>query len=394
MTNRPPRILFLSHSASRNGATIVLLHLLRWLKQKVDYPIEVVINGRGELVPEFKAVAPTKIWRSPAFLTAGLPRRWREALRPRLEAQSLRLLLRNRQFDLAYLNTAALWQHLPMVAKSSRSVLWHIHELAYALRLNLGRDGHRQVFPLATRFVAASQSVRDTLVSEFEVPASKVDTVNEFIPLLKISAEERLAKRRRIRQQLGWPENAFVVGGCGALGWRKGTDVFLQIAHYLNQTAGGGEFRFLWVGGGGADRERLEFDHDVQAFGLQERCRCVASNAEVLDYYCAMDVFALTSREDPFPLVMLEAGALDLPVVCFAGSGGGPEFVADGAGLMVPYLDVAGFSTQLQSLRKSPQIRERLGAEASRAVRTRYSIEVQAPKVLQSIEACLAAACG
>jgi glycosyltransferase involved in cell wall biosynthesis len=92
--------------------------------------------------------------------------------------------------------------------------------------------------------------------------------------------------------------------------------------------------RFLWLGGETTGDRVLEFAHDVQALGLQGVCQRVAANSNVFDYYCAMDVFALTSREDPFPLVMLEAGSLGIPVVCFAGSGGTQEFVQDDAGLI------------------------------------------------------------
>src|SRR5205085_2062404 len=122
----------------------------------------------------------------------------------------------------------------------------------------------------------------------------------------------------------------------GSLGWRKGTDLFLQIAKTIDDSARCDRVRFLWVGGDLAGRDALEFDHDLQAFGLEDRCMRVPVTGEVLDYYHAMDVVALTSREDPFPLVMLEAGANRVPVVCFADSGGGPEFVDGDAGRIAP----------------------------------------------------------
>lgn len=111
---------------------------------------------------------------------------------------------------------------------------------------------------------------------------------------------------------LGWPEDAFVVGGCGSIGWRKGTDLFLQIAHAINRTKGYEKVRFLWVGGEIQNQESLEFSHDAYVLGLQY-CHRIPTTAEVFDFYCAIDIFALTSREDPFPLVMLEAGAHGVP---------------------------------------------------------------------------------
>src|SRR5207245_2574678 len=139
-------------------ATILLLHLLRWLKAQTNYDFEVLVNGGGGLVDEFRAIGPTKVWRNPSFLLGSLPKRWRTALKPRLEAQLLKGLLRGRQYDLVHLNTVANWRHAPFLASRSRSLLWHVHELEYAVRLIMGDEGWRQTFSLARRFVAASSS--------------------------------------------------------------------------------------------------------------------------------------------------------------------------------------------------------------------------------------------
>lgn len=55
--NAKKRILFVSHAATRNGATILLLHLLRWLKKHADYQLEILVNGSGELISEFQSMA-------------------------------------------------------------------------------------------------------------------------------------------------------------------------------------------------------------------------------------------------------------------------------------------------------------------------------------------------
>lgn len=152
--------------------------------------------------------------------------------------------------------------------------------------------------------------------------------------------------------------------------------------------------RFLWVGGNIRGRDALEFEHDRRALGLDGVCARVPAATDVLDYYCAMDVFALTSREDPFPLVMLEAGANGLPVVCFADSGGGPEFVESDAGLIAPCQDVMAFANHLLKLHDEPHLREELGAGALSKVRANYSTEAQAPRLSKTIERYLGGVSG
>jgi glycosyltransferase involved in cell wall biosynthesis len=393
MANSPTRILFLCHSASLNGATILLLHLVRWLKTKVDWEIEVLVNGRGPLLDEFKSTCRTTVWRSPASLLNVLPKNWQNSLQAYqkpLEALYMKALLSGRSYDLIYANTGATWQQVSILSKDAPALLWHIHELEYGLRLSVGEERINHVFKDIAKFVAVSNSVRDTLSREFKVPADRIDLVHGFVPLPDIASEEHQLRRQQVKIKLGWAQDTFVVGGCGSLGWRKGTDLFLQIAQIVSRTDGYENIRFLWVGGGNQDKESLEFDHDVRALGLQEQCRRVIATEEISDYYCAMDVFALTSREDPFPLVMLEAGAYNVPTVCFEGSGGGSEFIGEDADLVAPYLDIITFAALLMKLHDEPDCRAQFGKSALEKVRMHHTVECQGPKLLQSIEACLA----
>jgi len=384
-----PRILFVSHSASRNGASLLLLHLLRWLRDHVDYELEVLMSGTGELLEDFRGLCKTRVWRDPAATLEGWPRRWKKRLQPDIASQCLSWWMAGRKYDLVYLNTAATHPYVSVLARHAGSVLWHIHELGYALRLAMGEQSVEAALRNAGRFISVSRSVTSTLVEEFRIPADRVDLVHGFVPFPDQTPAEVASIRRRIRRQLGWSDEAFVVGGCGSLGWRKGTDIFLQIAHRLCGMQGNDATRFLWVGGEAGGNESLQFQHDVRAFGLAGRCTMISNTANAVDYYHAMDVFALTSREDPFPLVMLEAGARGLPVVCFDRSGGALEFVGHDAGLIADYLDVDTFAAHLVALSKSPKLRRQLGIAAAQKVKVNHVVSTQGPKVAESINRCL-----
>ena len=79
-----------------------------------------------------------------------------------------------------------------------------------------------------------------------------------------------------------------------------------------------------------------------------------------------------------------------LPVVCFADSGGGPEFVGEDAGIVVPYLDLDAFSHALRNLRSSTAARQTMGDVARRKVMSNYGVDTQGPKLLESMQRCLA----
>jgi glycosyltransferase involved in cell wall biosynthesis len=110
-----------------------------------------------------------------------------------------------------------------------------------------------------------------------------------------------------------------------------------------------------------------------------------------LDYIAAFDVFALVSREDAFPLAIMEAAAVGVPTVCFDGAaGGGCEFVEADAGRVVPYLDLDAMAERVLEFLRDDELRSRLGQRARRKVRERYDISVMAPKLVRTIERMLA----
>ena len=105
--------------------------------------------------------------------------------------------------------------------------------------------------------------------------------------------------------------------------------------------------------------------------------------------FAAMDVFALTSREDPFPLVMLEAAAAGVPLVCFAGGGGAPEFAHPDAGRVAAYLDVAGMAAAVSDLLEREEERQRMGQIAAERVRKRHTVDQAGPVLVDVIRRSL-----
>jgi glycosyltransferase involved in cell wall biosynthesis len=394
LEKRPPSILFLAHSASRNGASILLLQLLRWLKARTDWHVEVLIDGRGPLLRELGELAPLIVWRFPSLPERLSPTSPAGRLHASMQRAYARALLRGRSFDLLYANTSAVWPKVQVLGTIAPAMLWHIHELEYALRVSIGRDRPEDALRRATRVVAVSRSVGDVLRERFGVPAERIDLSYGFVANVEPSAAERRLRRQRVLETLGWPADAFVVGGCGSLGWRKGSDLFLQIADTIRRTPGGEPARFIWVGGPPDGRDSLEFAHDLAALGLQSLVARVPDTGDAALLYDAMDAFALTSREDPFPLVMLEAGAHGLPVICFEKSGGACEFIAEGGGIAVPYLDVREYAARLVQLGLDRTLRERLGTAARQTVQRAHVVEVQGPIILTAMERCMTQAPG
>jgi len=149
------------------------------------------------------------------------------------------------------------------------------------------------------------------------------------------------------------------------------------------------DVHFVWAGGDADGPTRGGLLLDARRLGLGDRIRFVGPLEHPAELFAAMDVFALTSREDPFPLVMLEAAAAGVPLVCFAGGGGAPEFTHPDAGRVAAYLDVAGMATAISDLLEREDERQRMGQIAADRVRKRHTVDQAGPVLMDVIQRSL-----
>jgi len=136
----------------------------------------------------------------------------------------------------------------------------------------------------------------------------------------------------------------------------KNHEMFLRVAERLR-----GEARFV-VYGDGADRARLE----QRARGVAE----FAGTRDAAEIYAAIDVLALTSRNEGTPLAIIEAMAAGVPVIATAVGGvvdllGDVEETRGGfdireRGVTAPSDDDVAFAAGLRSLLHDAELRARL----------------------------------
>jgi glycosyltransferase involved in cell wall biosynthesis len=228
------------------------------------------------------------------------------------------------------------------------------------------------------QWIVPAQCVKDVVV-QMGGAASAVQVVQEFINV-PAWTNASASDRSELLRKLGIPDNAFVVGGSGTVDWRKGTDLFVQLAALWRRTARDANTYFVWVGGSPESEFFKLAQLEAERAGVIERVRLVPSAADPFPYYRAFDVLCLTSREDPFPLVCLEAAAMAKPIVCFD-TGGMPEFVEQDAGFVVAFPDLEGMASAVDLIRADASLREQLGARARTKVESRNDVKVLAPRI-------------
>ena len=221
--------------------------------------------------------------------------------------------------------------------------------------------------------LGVSNAVRDDMRSCLpDWPAERIETLYNRIDVEAVQAEQ--VSREAAREHLGLPQDAWVVGNVGRLHPDKDQATLIRgFAQALPQLPAGS---LLVIMGSG----RLE--SDLKALVLQlDISDSVRFSGQVPNgrrYFKAFDVFALSSDHEPFGMVLLEAMAAGVKVIC--SDCGGAREVVQGVGDLFPLGDASVLSQcikhqlQIDGMQKMHvDVQERLQRSFSdRAVRQQF----------------------
>lgn len=379
------KVLFIGHEASRSGAPLLMLELMKWLGANSTIKPFLLLKKGGEIESDYRAIASTSCYTDEYNrLNRGIHRSVLRKLHlSSVRQPNLTKLFPAQEYPVVYANTVDTCDLAVQLIGAGRQFIHHIHELPYMTEYLGATKILQTAVPNTDFYIADSYAVRDFLVTSIRVPPAKIHVIHPF-PVAVNEIDCHNATTQTLRRQLGIPDDAFVIGMCAGVDWRKGTDLFVQLAMHVAKL-GMSNCHFVWLGGD--PRTHREALHDVARLGFQHVCHFVPTVLTPHAYFRALDLFALTSREDPFPVAMLEAAAAGLPIVCFANAGGAPEFVENDAGVVVPYLDVTTMATACIELLMDGSRRRKLGENARVKVQLRYTLEIQGPKFLAILKA-------
>jgi glycosyltransferase involved in cell wall biosynthesis len=328
-----PRLLLIGHDAFPSGAQHNLLNQGRVLRHSFGVDIEFLLLDGGKLEDAYRQVGPLTIASSDAVLCA------------RLKA------LAEQGFTHAIINTTAASHVVPQVRAAGIDPIVLVHELPRIIREKHLTAGARAAIEQARLTVFAAPFVRDEL---FAFLGAAPNDRTMILPQGSYKAIEYNPEAgARLSADFGLTNRDRLVIGVGYADLRKGFDLFLQLWRLLRPTtpatSGKPSHRvcLIWIGGidPGLNEWLAAEIGDAEATGT---FRMAGYRDDMAAVFSAADAFALTSREDPFPTVVLEALSAGLPVVAFDRSGGIPDMLRDTEqGTVVPYGDVAAMAAAI-----------------------------------------------
>ena len=328
-----------SHDAQFNGAQLLALNLVRTLTRTLNYDVHVVVYGPGPLMPEFEAVSRVHDFASP-----GLNQEDKLAIIRDLYAGGARI---------AICNTSVVGEAVELFKLAGFSVVSLVHELPQIIRERRLEGSVERIATHADHVVFPAETVRDNFRTLVDLPLKRCVVQPQGVLVPNVYFGRREAARQELRSQLRLPAHARIVLGMGYGDHRKGIDWFVDAGIRVN--AGRDDVFFVWVGAHEPSafakaRASLDRSGSSARFLFLEPVR----NAQL--FFAGADAYLMTSREDPFPNVILDALDGGLPVVGFEGAGGFVELLKRGCGVLVPFGDTDKMAAAVLRLLDSPAV--------------------------------------
>lgn len=222
---------------------------------------------------------------------------------------------------------------------------------------------------LGAGFHAITEAVAASAVADLRIPRSKITVIPRGRDEQRLGRPS-VQRRQAARQELGLDQDAFVVLNVGRCEFQKGQTTLLEAV------AGGRlpENTMLVVAGrAGAETPALE--RLVAEHGLESRVRFLGHVDGVADLLAAADVFAFPSRFEGLGGAVLEAMALQVPVVA-TDIPALREVLDDGRlGLLVPVDDPAALEGAILSVHDDPAAATERAAAARQEFEDRYTLD-------------------
>lgn len=349
-------ILHVIDTTGPGGAETVFIDLVSQLPAD-RYRSVVVIRGKGWVYEELKrrGVKPYIIDAKGSFNWRYLNSLYRIIRRERVDLVQSHLLGSN-----VYSAIAALLSRVPVVATFHGAVDIAQQERLKWLKFMLIRVGTSKV-------VAVTDSLRDELLERTRLRSGQIEVINNGIETEKF----RLPRSHRLRDENGWPDDAYVIGSLGNIRPAKGYDILLQAAAKLLQKSS--NYRFVIAGQG-----KGELYEDLlslrESLGLEDVVHFLGFVDEPAEFLANIDIFLSSSISEGLPLSAIQAMVAGLPVVATR-CGGYQKLIKDGEnGCLVDVGDPDALVSGIENVASDKGLQKKLSDNARSYAMSRFDI--------------------
>lgn len=221
---------------------------------------------------------------------------------------------------------------------------------------------------LAAHFHAITQSVKDMAVQRLRIPAPKISVVYRGRNPERLGQRSE-TRRARVREALGIGPSTWVTLNAARQEFQKGQSLLFDAFARVDRAD-----KLLLIAGRRGNAS-AELEAKARASGLGDRIRFLGHRDDVPDLMAAADVFALPSRWEGLGCVVLEAMALELPIVASDLPPLREIVTHEQSALLTTVGDSRALGDALQRLSHNPMLGVSLADRARKRFQDNYTLE-------------------
>lgn len=354
---RRRKVLFVSTPSAYSGAEESLCQLVGELNRKLYKPYALVgaCGYFTERLQQFGAevIVPNRDFSSNSvenfFFTLSTLRR----IKP----------------DLVHINAAS---GMPMIVAAKLLGIPVIYHLRVAVL-----QGIADYLKGSEAIIAVSEFVR-TEAERRDIEGNRIKVIIDGVDVDHFSRAN--FSKAVVRRELGLPPDVPIVLNIARFARNKRQDMLIAASELVRKRLP--DFHLVFVGEAEDQRYYSEIVEQIGRAGLASNATFLPFQRDIRRIEAAADVLVLCSDREPLGICLLEAMAMELPVVA-TNSGGSHEVFIDGVtGLKTPGGDVHGLAAAIESILTNPELAHRLGKSARRHAETEHTIQKHAKAVM------------
>ena len=217
------------------------------------------------------------------------------------------------------------------------------------------------------RFIVVSDALKEMLIHKRNIPDSTVVRIFNGIELDSFTPNPEFSS---FREQLQISRNTFLIGAIGRMVWQKGFEYLIRAIPMVIDAYP--DSKFLLVGDGPLN-ERLK--NLVRRFKIEKHVVFTGFRNDISEILSAIDLLAVPSIIEGFPMITLEAMAMMKPIIASNIDGISEQIIDGESGILIPPKDSDALAGSIIDTLRNKGLKKTLGINARKRVETAFSIE-------------------
>lgn len=292
------------HGAQYGGTSILGYDIAKALSNQ-GYFVDIIALGYGPLITQYANIANVQICTN------------------KNEFESCIIELKKKGFQKVICNGALTGKWISVLKDNNYFIVSLIHELSGVIEYFEAGQSVKNIIRESDALIYPANFVKNSIEKRYGVN-NNTHVFHQGLANATCSSISKSKAKENIANKLGFDKKCPLFINVATINERKGFDLFAEMA-YKNRKA-----TYLWVGDGIDTRFGKEVIRKLKKLPDNLFLTGYIEDINFLnDIYRAADLLILTSREEPFGTIVLEAFLRETPVVAFKGCGGYEDVVTE-----------------------------------------------------------------